>query len=451
LVNDLDAEFFADRVLPPDGQGWRCLAYETPFKRRDGKYAWEHVAFPDNAAFARASLSYPGGAACRQLYFTPTTLKETTGEFLCRVPKIHRQAFNYHSSRDIPVDVDSGKPDGFPTTQEGTDAVLSVLHAIGLHPTLAVFSSASMDRSAPVLHSGLHLHLVTSTCMTRAEREPMARDLNDILDHNGIHFDRAVTTNPVGLVRPPGSINRKMVEPRQARLDLTLIDGPVYDVAELAARLAAHRPPGRMHNNSPDSISTSADLSETESAVRFLIEAGFYGGGQYVRWSYLFFALGLAVHENPELHEPIRAFFIRMTEEAGRNVALADHRLSEAIRRAGSGLERKVTVRSVFAEALKLGWKPSITEEQEHAIAVGKATLSSIFDLALSRSEAIARAARLINGTVDHLVRRRLGYSCAQSMLLRSYPNDIVLSALSAATRAPITRIPDFLLKARHG
>jgi hypothetical protein len=282
--------------------------------------------------------------------------------------------------------------------------------------------------------------------MTRAEREPMARDLADILDHNGIHFDRSVTVNPVGLVRPPGSINRKMDEPRQARLDLSMIDGPVYDVAELAARLAAHRPPGRMHNNSPESISTSADLSEIESAARFLIEAGFYGSGQYVRWSYLFFALGLAVHERPELHEPIRSFFIRMTEEAGRNVALADHRLSEAIRRAGSGLERKVTMRSVFAEALKLGWKPPpLTSEQETAVAVNRGKLHNIFDFARTRAAALERAGCLIREIADPAVRRRVGHVCAGLMQRDRYPDSQTMEALSLAEGRIVRVIPAWL------
>jgi hypothetical protein len=445
LVDDLDAKFFADQVLPLDGQGYRCISYQSNFKGRSGRLWWENVAFPSNAGFVQACETYPSSPVCAQVYFTPTTLKETNGRFLSgRVPKVNRLASNFHSSRALVIDVDAGKEGGYATTQEGKDAVLGVLHSIDLHPTVGVFSSAPMDCSRPVEGSGLHLYLIAKTCMTRELRDPMARNLVDILVHNGVFFDRSVTSNPVGLARPVGSINRKKDKPRQARLDLSLVDGPVYDVEQLAARLAAHRPPGRTPNNPPEPV--SADLAEIESVVRFLIEAGFYGNGQYVNWSYLFFALGLAVHERPELYEPIRNFFIRMTVEAGRDVGMADYRLSEAIKRADAGIDNPITMRSVFDAALKLGWKPPpLAPEQETAIAVGRGRLHNIFDLARTRTAVLERAGHLVREIGDPAVRRRVGYVCAGLMQRDRYSDNQIMEALSLAEGRTVQTIPSWL------
>jgi hypothetical protein len=164
----------------------------------------------------------------------------------------------------------------------------------------------------------------------------------------------------------------------------------------------------------------------------------------------VFFALGLVIHLQPELRADALELYYDVIAMVGRDPRAAAKRIAGAIKNAPKRLDG-ITKNTVFRAALDAGWKPPTTEEQEIEIWRGKATLSSIFDFAHSQSEAIERAARLINGTVDRLVRRRLGYSCAQSMLMRSYPVDIVLSALSAATGARVTRVPDFLLKARHG
>ena len=71
----------------------------------------------------------------------------------------------------------------------------------------------------------------------------MARDLVAALKHRGLVFDTGVTTDPVRILRPCGSLNRKTDEVRIARLDLESIDGPDYDPDGLKATLARHRPP----------------------------------------------------------------------------------------------------------------------------------------------------------------------------------------------------------------
>jgi hypothetical protein len=393
----------------------------------------------------------PGSPAIRQGYYAIASFTTVSATRWLGVPLISRSVGNYRWAKALSIDIDV-KPGCFAATDEGMAAVRAVLAQFGVRPSLIVYTSAPVDHSRLVEYSGFHVYIVLTRPVTLAEHRALSGPLIAVLERAGVHFDAGVTRDPVRFLRFPGSLNRKTDDVRVARYDMGSLDGPSYDPAELRVILERHAPPSRGHNNPPsDDRGSAPDLAEIESAALFLLERGEYGPSKYFSLRPVFFGLALAAYERPEIHDQARDLFDRVATATGRDRAHALHWFDDSVRRAAVGLTERQTLRTTFWRAYQLGWRPAVTEEQELAIAVGKSTLSSIFDLSRSRSEAIERAARLINGTVDRLVRRRLGYSCAQSMLIRSYPTDIVLSALSAATGMRVTRVPDFLLKARHG
>ena len=87
----------------------------------------------------------------------------------------------------------------YPTRKAAAEAVLSAVQALAL-PEPYIVSSGG----------GLHVHWPLSEALALADWRPLAARLRDALLGQGLVFDSNLTTNPVCLLRPPGTVNYKL-------------------------------------------------------------------------------------------------------------------------------------------------------------------------------------------------------------------------------------------------
>ena len=239
-----------------------------------------------------------------------------------------------------------------------------MLADIGLKPSFIVYTGAPIDPSQPVVTSGMHVYLTMTRSPPLDVWKAIARALVAALKHRGLIFDTGVTTDPVRLVRPVGSLNRKLPEARIARLDHESVDGPDYDPDWLLPLLEQAGPPGQGHNNPPPDRDAHVDLAEVASAADYLLEHGHYGPGCYFHLRDLFFGLAQLGYERPDLHDRCRSLFERIAVATGRDHAKAMTWFDGAADRAPTyaGQARR-TLASTFHYALQMGWRPPRIED----------------------------------------------------------------------------------------
>ena len=195
---------------------------------RDGLYGavwqttsdtiWNNACFTTVDAYIEAVRGYPLSLAVKNLYIPHATFNEPDLAKPRNPPRFGRRASNFHSTRTLVIDGDV-KPGAFASTAECKRAIIARLAEIDLRPSFNVFTSAPIDPSQPVVTSGMHVYLTMTRAPSLDDWKTMALALVAILKL-GLVFDAGVTTDPVRLVRPCGSLNRKTDETRIARLDL---------------------------------------------------------------------------------------------------------------------------------------------------------------------------------------------------------------------------------------
>lgn len=255
--------------------------------------------------------------------------------------------------------------------------------------------------------------------------------------HRGLIFDTGVTTDPVRLVRPVGSLNRKLPEARIARLDLETIDGPDYDPDWLLPVLAAAGPPGQGHNNPPPDHDAHVDLAEVASAADYLLDQGHYVPGCYFHLRDLFFGLAQLGYERPELHDEARSLFERIAIATGRDHAKAMTWFDGACDRAPAYADQaRRTLASTFHYALQMGWRPlriedSLDLDQSDALYRARRRLHQIFDDDdYERDDAAQKAERLAARIRDPGVRAALAPTMAILLAREGWGEAVILNAI---------------------
>jgi len=381
---------------------------------------WNNAGFTNIDVYIEAVRGYPLSPAVKNLYVTHSTFKELDLTKRRNPPQFLRRKANLHSTRTLVIDGDV-KPGAFASTAEGKQAICARLAEIGLKPSFIVLTSAPLDPSHPVLTSGMHVYLSLTRAPSFEAWKAMALDLVAILKHCGLVFDTGVTTDPVRLVRPCGSLNRKLPEIRIARLDLESIDGPDYDPDWLQPILARARPPGRTHNDSP-SDHAHVDIAEVASAADYLLERGHYGPGRYFFLRDLFFGLAQFAHERPDLHDDVRSLFERIAVATGRDHARAMSWFEAAVARApGYADQARTTLATTFHSALQAGWRPprstvQLKDEQLDILGRAKRQLQAIFSGGHDRGFASEQVTRMVSCIRDPLVRAALAPSVAHRL-----------------------------------
>ena len=283
----------------------------------------------------------------------------------------------------------------------------------------------------------MHVYLTMTRAPALDVWKAIARALVAALKHRGLIFDTGVTTDPVRLVRPVGSLNRKLPEPRVARLDLETIDGPDYDPDWLLPVLEAAAPPGSGHNNPPSDSDAHVDLAEVASAADYLLEHGHYGPGLYFNLRDLFFGLAQLGYERPDLHDQCRSLFERVAVATGRDYAKVMTCFDGATDRAPTyaGQARR-TLASTFHYALQMGWRPprvedSLDPDQSDALYRARRRLHQIFDRDdFDRDDAVQKAERLAARIHDPGVRAALAPTMAILLAREGWGEAVILNAI---------------------
>jgi hypothetical protein len=251
---------------------------------------WNNACFTGVDTYIEAVRGYPSSPAVKNLYISHATFNEPDLAKPRNPPRFDRRIANFNSTLTLVIDGDV-KPGAFASSADCKQTVCAMLADIGRKPSFIVYTGAPLDPAQPVLTSGMHVYLTMTRSPPLDIWKAIARALVVALKHRGLIFDTGVTTDPVRLVRPVGSLNRKLAEARIARLDLETIDGPDYDPDWLLPVLAAAGPPGSGHNDPPPDHDAHVDLAEVASAADYLLDHGHYGPGLYFNLRDLFFGL----------------------------------------------------------------------------------------------------------------------------------------------------------------
>jgi hypothetical protein len=397
---------------------------------------WNNACFTNVDAFIEAVRVYPSSPAVKSLYVTHATFKEPDLAKPRNPPRFDRRIVNFHSTLTLVIDGDV-KPGAFVSTADCKQTVCATLAEIDLKPSFIVLTSAPLDPSQPATTSGMHVYLTMTREPSYDDWKAMALDLVAALKQRDLVFDTGVTTDPVRLVRPCGSLNRKTDQVRIARLDLESTNGPDYDPDELRSILARARPTGRTHN-SPPSDHAHIDLAEAASAADYLLEHGHFGPGFYFHLRDLFFGLAQLVHERPELHDDVRLLFERIAVATGRDQAKAMSWFDSAVARAPSYADQdRITLASTFAYALRMGWSPigSLDPDQDDAFARASRRLHQIFDDDdCDRDDAVRKAERSVARIQDPAVRAALAPAMALLLAREGWEELVVLNAIEFLT-----------------
>jgi hypothetical protein len=430
-VDELDYQI--RRIAP--SEGWYGAVWQTYLVSSKGAPFWESACYSSVDAIVAALRILPAALVVKNLYCTHSIFKAPDLTRPRNPPRLDRRIPNFHSTRTRVIDGDV-KPGAFATTAECKRAICAMLAEIGLKPSLIVLTSAPLDPSRPVETSGMHVYLILTRAVPLEVWKPMALDLAAFLTHRGLIYDKGVTTDPVRILRPCGSLNRKLDEIRIARLDPETIDGPDYDPDELEVMLARARPPGRDHN-SPPSDHEHVDITEVASVADFLLSHGHYGPGLYFHLRDLFFGLAQFSYERPDLHEEVRSLFERIVVATGRNHAHGMVWFDDAVARAPSyAAQSRRTLASTFHYALQMGWRlprieDSLDPDQEDALYRARRRLHQIFnDGDCERVDAVRKAERSVARIGDPSVRAALAPTMAVLLARDGWDESAVLNAI---------------------
>ncbi len=400
---------------------------------------WNNACYDSCSVYIDALRKFPASVGVKNLYIPHATFNEPDLTKPRSPPRFDRRISNFHSTHTLVIDGDV-KPGAFASTADCKQTICAMLADLGLKPSFIVFTGAPFDPSQPVVTSGMHVYLTMTCEPTLDVWKAIARALVAALKHRGLIFDTGVTTDPVRLVRPVGSLNRKLPEARSARLDLETIEGPDYDPDWLLSVVAAAAPPGQGHNSPPPDHDAHVDLTEVASAADYLLEHGHYGPGLYFHLRDLFFGLAQLGYERPDLHEGARSLFERVAVATGRDHARAMTWFDGACDRASTyaGQARR-TLASTFHYALQMGWRPPRIEDhfepEQHLKLHGlRCRLAAIFADGHDRLEAAKKAARMVTRIADERVLAALAPSLAMHLVRDKWDEETILDAIESTT-----------------
>jgi hypothetical protein len=447
-MDDLDLSYQINRIVP--NGGFCGDVWETYSKTQSAASIWGSQCFDSRKALIEALRRRPTAWGVKNSYFAHASFRAPGPPYRHQTTlTLDRHVPNLLAVKTLVIDGDV-KESGFNSTSECKRILCCDLAEIGIRPSFITYTSAPLDRSAPIERSGLHLTLTMTRCPPLEQWKTMAENLIAFLKHRGRSFDTGVTSDPVRIIRPVGSINNKTDEALIARLDLDSVDGPDQNPDVLGAILARHRPLARMHDSQPFDH-THVDLTEIASVADYSLAHGHYGPGRYFFLRDLFFALAQLAYERPDLHDEIRALFERIAVATGRDHARAMNWFDKACERApGYADVKHVSIATVFHHAYKLGWRPQLSPEQKAAYEHGRAILRATFDSQLPRANIAERAAHIIERALDPVVRRKLGDAAASQLLRHGWPDVMVRAALSLAARHQVETTPAWLDRFRR-
>jgi hypothetical protein len=432
-----DLAFFKD-LFPDNQDGYFVAWWESihPLPSRNGKARFEHqsAAYRTLSEFVDALQTLPTALTVRNLFCCVSQQRDAAPRGRSGPPKAIREIRNTMAIKALHADVDV-KPGFYNSTDDGRRALIGSCVNLGVPlPTHIVYSSAPADGSPPA-DSGFHPHWALDRSLSPEEWRPLARAFSVALRAQGMRLDYQVITNPVAILRPPGSINRKYIPPGVARADPHI--GSPCNVDALWASLAPYRSNSEPRAYDPDH-EVAADLADLADAIEYRNARGDYVRGNYDQVLELHFGLADLVAAKPELRGDAWSIIASVVVANGRDVSVNEDRFECALQRSADrrgSHEPLVTARSIFKGALAAGWLPphpedDLSDEQRILLGRAKRKLWDIFRDGHHRGDAAADAARLAGRVRDSSVLVALAPSLAVHLARDGWDEPTILDAI---------------------
>lgn len=217
----MDTAAFLQHVLPRTGK--YILAEPTD----NGEYiSWKYSVYDYISQAAEAAQQYD--ASGRTVYFACNSygdwykeLDRTTGKERSHL----RTQKNVVACRSLYDDIDIGKANTYSTRQEAGAAVKALVAELKLLPTIVNSGG------------GMHLYWTLDEDISSDEWLRLSMLKRAVTSHFGLKVDRAVDIDSARVLRPIGTHNRKLAEPREVKVTFK---GGTYSVAQLEQALLAY-------------------------------------------------------------------------------------------------------------------------------------------------------------------------------------------------------------------
>jgi hypothetical protein len=172
-------EWFLTAILPEQGLYCATVAVEENFR----DYFFDIIE--EMASFILEQDKMAG----QTVYHCCATLNSRKGR---------RRSSNVHSLQALRIDIDAGDGKPYATFDDALRALARFCQRTGLPIPLVVSSGI-----------GLHCYWLLDRPRSLAEWQPLARLLASACEACGLGVDKKITTNPVALLRTPGTHHRK--------------------------------------------------------------------------------------------------------------------------------------------------------------------------------------------------------------------------------------------------
>lgn len=208
---------------------------------------------------------------------------------------------NASMRRSLHVDVDVKDKKGYPSPATAAQEITRVIKELSLPEPLIVMSGG-----------GFHLYWLLDADVTISEWQPVADQLKATLKAAGLKFDAGLTGNPVCLLRPLGTHNRKKLAPTPVKL---LRSGVPTSLAALASLLGDDLSQPASDLSSPfavtDDLIVKTDYAPSDADavanhcafVREFRDTGFGGGGLQSEWYDALGAIHNCINGEEKAHE----------------------------------------------------------------------------------------------------------------------------------------------------
>ena len=298
--------FFND-VLPLPADGQVFVAGALPKPTGSGRKSAMHHAYAATHEQLSDHVLKPGNAAKENYFalarFTPhKTTKGYPG----------RQGDHATSAKSFWLDLDCGEEkaatgDGYLTQQDAVTALAEFTDACELPPPTCMVNSGG----------GLHVYWCLAQEIPATEWKPVAARLKSLTEHHGLRADPTRTADIASVLRPPGTQNHKLANPRPVAIishgDLvtfsefeTAIDtafaalpdgqSPPHGLPAVAAAL-----PVGFESNIPPSSFGPPDMAKLKSALATLDP-----DTAEKDWTFYVAALAREAKKYPALHDELK-------------------------------------------------------------------------------------------------------------------------------------------------
>jgi putative DNA primase/helicase len=298
--------FFSD-VLPPPATGQVFVAGTLPKPTGTGRKPPMHHAYSTTHAHLADEILKPGNVA-KENYFALARFRPH------KTPKGYpgRQGEYAESVNSFWLDLDCGEDkaaegDGYLTQENALSELADFIRACGLpQPTYVVNSGG-----------GVHVYWCLAQEIPAAAWKSVAARLKTLTEHHGLRADPSRTADIASVLRPPGTNNHKLANPRpvaiifrgdpvtlddfSAAVEATFARLPVDQSPTYGLPVVATVLPVGFESNIPPSSFGPPDMAKLKSAM-----AALDPNTAEKDWKFYVAALAREARKYPALHDELK-------------------------------------------------------------------------------------------------------------------------------------------------